>query len=80
MYLEGWKASQNQRKFCDAFARSKKFNPLDSEKWYSVTRYELSKAVSFLWLSVMIIIPPIDHYLRGEVVYFDITMDHISER
>jgi len=39
-----WKAPANQRIFFDEFARSKKFNPLDAENWYSVTRREIKAA------------------------------------
>jgi len=41
---KGWKAPENQRKFFDGFARSKNFNPLDAEKWYSVTCKEIVRA------------------------------------
>jgi len=41
---KGWKASENQRKFFDGFAKSQKFNPLDAEKWYSVTHNEIIRA------------------------------------
>ncbi len=37
----------NHRRFFDSFARSKEFNPLDAEKWYSVTYNEIARAVSF---------------------------------
>jgi len=40
----GWKTPGKQRKFFDEFARSKKFNPLDAEKWRSVTHNEIIKA------------------------------------
>jgi len=38
-----WKEVKNQRKFFDEFARSKNFNPLDAEKWYSVSRKEIRR-------------------------------------
>jgi len=41
-----WKALGKQRKFLDRFAKSKRFNPLDAEKWHSVTHNELKRAVS----------------------------------
>jgi len=41
---EGWKVSKNQRKFFDGFARSKNFNPLDAQQWYSVTRNDIISA------------------------------------
>jgi len=34
----------NARKFLNEFAESKKFNPLDAEKWYSVTKKEIITA------------------------------------
>jgi len=40
----GWKETEKQRKFFDEFARSKNFNPLDSEKWYFVSQQEIHKA------------------------------------
>jgi len=43
-FKEGWKSLRNQRKFFDAFARSKKFNPSDAENWYSVTYKEIISA------------------------------------
>jgi len=39
---EGWKSKARQRKFFDDFAKSKQFDPLDAEKWYSITRKEIS--------------------------------------
>jgi len=44
LFKEGWKAPENQRKFFDEFARSKKFNPMDPENWYSVTRNDIQRA------------------------------------
>jgi len=41
---KGWKALGNQRRFFDSFARSKKYNPLHAEKWYSVTHNEIIRA------------------------------------
>jgi len=41
---EGWKAIRNQRNFFDAFATSKKFNPLDAKNWHSVTKNEIIRA------------------------------------
>jgi len=41
---EGWKAPANQRSFFDGFARSNNFNPLDAQKWYSVTLREVIRA------------------------------------
>jgi len=41
---KGWKIPQNQKKFLDTFARSKNFNPLDAENWYSVTHHDIMKA------------------------------------
>jgi len=41
---EGWKVPANQRNFFERFARSKKFNPLDAENWYSVTHKEIIRA------------------------------------
>jgi len=43
-FLEKWKAVKNQRNFFDLFARSKNFNPLEAENWYSVTLKEIMKA------------------------------------
>jgi len=40
----GWKESENHRMFFDRFARSKNFNPLDANNWYSVTRSEIIRA------------------------------------
>jgi hypothetical protein len=36
-----------QRIFFDNFAKSRKFDPLDTEKWYLITRKEIWDAVSF---------------------------------
>jgi len=47
----GWKAPANQRNFFDGFARSKNFNPLDVEKWHSVTRDEIRRAGGRMVLS-----------------------------
>jgi len=41
---EGWKALGKQRAFFDEFARAKHLNPLDAEKWYSVSHTEILKA------------------------------------
>jgi len=38
------KASQQQRKFFDNFAKSKQFDPLDARKWYSITEKEIVQA------------------------------------
>jgi len=40
----GWKELAKQRKFFDNYAKSKNFNPLDAEKWYSVTHYQIIRA------------------------------------
>jgi len=42
--LKGWKEPGKQRKFFDEFARSKKFDPLDADKWFSVSHYDIRKA------------------------------------
>jgi len=55
---EGWKETGNQRKFFDDFAKSKNFNPLDSEKWYSVPHHDIIRAGG---LSLM-------HYYNGSHV------------
>jgi hypothetical protein len=34
------------RKFFDEFARSKNFDPLDAEQWYSITKTEIQKMVN----------------------------------
>jgi len=39
-----WKSPAMQRSFFDRFARSKHFSPLDTEKWYSVTKKEIIRA------------------------------------
>jgi hypothetical protein len=36
---------EQQRKFFDEFAKSKNFNSMDAEKWYSVTRKEIRRLV-----------------------------------
>jgi len=41
---KGWKSPENQRKFLDTFARSKKFNPMDAENWHYVTHDEIVRA------------------------------------
>ena len=46
MAAEGWKSPRIQREFFDVFARSKNFDPLDAEKWYSITRRDVLNAVS----------------------------------
>jgi hypothetical protein len=43
-----WRKPERQRKFFEEFAKSKKFDPLDSEAWYSITRKEIISAVSFV--------------------------------
>jgi hypothetical protein len=42
---------QKHREFLDEFARSNKFNPLDSEKWYNVTQNQIICAVRFSFAS-----------------------------
>jgi hypothetical protein len=37
---------KKRRKFFDDFAKLKKFSPLDTEKWYSITRKEMLRYVS----------------------------------
>jgi hypothetical protein len=32
---------EKRRKFFDEFARSKKFNPLDADKWYFISKKEI---------------------------------------
>jgi len=44
LFKEGWKVPGNQRKFLDEFAISKKFNPLDAQNWYSITKREIIPA------------------------------------
>jgi len=39
-----WNTSENERKFFDTFAASKRFNSLEAEKWYSVSRNELKRS------------------------------------
>ncbi len=51
----------NQRKFFDTFALSKKFNPLDAAKWYSVTRKDIiqrpvSAHLNLSWNNIISII------------------------
>jgi hypothetical protein len=43
---------ENRRTFFDKFAKAKKFNPLDADKWYSITRNEVLHAVS--WIIILI--------------------------
>jgi len=43
-FFEVWKIPHERRKFFDEFATSKQFDPLDSGKWYSVTRRDILKA------------------------------------
>jgi hypothetical protein len=40
---------ENRRKFLDDFAKSKHFNPLDAEKWYSITQKEIYSHVSVVF-------------------------------
>jgi len=40
------KSARERKKFFDWFARSQKFNPLDAEKWYSVSYDDIKRAVS----------------------------------
>jgi hypothetical protein len=37
-----------RRRFFDEFAHSKKFDPLDAEKWYSVTYTQIINSVCYL--------------------------------
>jgi hypothetical protein len=49
-----WEKAQH-RKFFDAFAKSKGFDPLQTEKWYSISRKHI-KAIQvslLLWLTVV---------------------------
>jgi len=41
---ERWIEPEQHRKFFDKFAQSKQFDPLDAEKWYSITRKEITSA------------------------------------
>jgi len=41
---EGWKTTARQRRFFDDFAKSKQFDPLDAEKWSSISRKEIVRA------------------------------------
>jgi len=41
---KGWKSLTNQRSFFEGFARSQNFNPLDAERWYSVSRSDITRA------------------------------------
>ena len=43
---EGWKTSAERRKFFDKFAKSNNFDPLEADNWYSVSRVEITNAVS----------------------------------
>jgi len=40
----GWKDPQMQRKFLDEFAKLKRFDPLDDEKWASVSHFDVQSA------------------------------------
>jgi hypothetical protein len=42
-----WKKPDQRRMFLDHFAKFRNFDPLDAEKWYSITRNQLVKAVRF---------------------------------
>jgi hypothetical protein len=41
-----WKDIKQQRKFFDEYAVSKQFDPLDAEKWYSISKKDIIRAVS----------------------------------
>jgi hypothetical protein len=41
---------EEQRKFFDEFANSRKFSPQDAEKWYSVNNRDLLIAVLFSYM------------------------------
>jgi len=44
-YRDGeWKETERRRQFFDEFAKSKQFNPLDAEKWYSIKQAEIRRA------------------------------------
>jgi hypothetical protein len=42
-----WRHTKKQRDFLDQLAYSMQFNPLDTEKWYSVTLKDVIEAVMF---------------------------------
>jgi len=39
-----FQAPEQRRKFLDEFAKSKHFDPLDAEKWYSITKEDIIRA------------------------------------
>jgi len=39
-----WKEIKKRRAFLDSLARSKNFNPLDAEKWYSISKKDIMQA------------------------------------
>jgi len=39
-----WKKPKQRREFLDEFAKSKKFDPLDAEKWYSIFKKDIINA------------------------------------
>jgi hypothetical protein len=42
-----WGYLTKRRRCADEFAKSRNFNPLDPEKWYTVSKEEFSGIVSF---------------------------------
>jgi hypothetical protein len=44
----GFKRADKRRKYLDEFAKSNKFDPLDADKWYTVSNRDIAQAVSFL--------------------------------
>jgi len=43
-HADKWQDPKKRRDFFDAFSKSRQFNPLDSEKWYSISLREVKKA------------------------------------
>jgi hypothetical protein len=46
IFTESWEDPKKRRKFLDNFAQSKNFDPLDAEKWKSITYQDIRDAVS----------------------------------
>jgi hypothetical protein len=66
-----------RRIFFDDFAKSKHFDPLDVEKWYSVTKREIVKAVS----GILFMYDACSKYFiyRVEQIFLNILVDHFSK-
>jgi hypothetical protein len=72
------KRLSKMRKFLDQYAKSKKFNPLDVEEWYSVTKNDIVRSVRVI-LHFELLLLCSDEFYRMEALWSVITTGHILE-